>query len=151
VVLAYPPVGSSCIWVCLLNKCEISNSYCRVLLGGANNVFKVKKYCFLTEKKGCDRATSPLYEPRVYLHFEIWTLIILKCWPLSWLAKKAQWQNTEFIYAEILNKTSLALIFTSNIFYIFFSFIIKLCCISFYFCPCKFGGLFSIKNKWATC
>ena len=27
-VLGYPPVGSSCIWVCLLNKCEISNSYC---------------------------------------------------------------------------------------------------------------------------
>jgi hypothetical protein len=24
----YPPVGSSGIWVCLLNKCEISNSYC---------------------------------------------------------------------------------------------------------------------------
>ena len=24
-------------------------------------------------KKGCDRATSPLYEPRVHLRFEIWT------------------------------------------------------------------------------
>jgi hypothetical protein len=32
-------------------------------LGGDNNVFKVKKYCFLTEKRGCDSATSPLYEP----------------------------------------------------------------------------------------
>ena len=24
-------MGSSCIWVCLLNKCEISNSYCRAM------------------------------------------------------------------------------------------------------------------------
>ena len=32
VVLGYPPVGSSCIWVCLLNKCEISNSYCRAMM-----------------------------------------------------------------------------------------------------------------------
>jgi hypothetical protein len=24
-------VGSSCIWVCLLNKCEISNIYCRAM------------------------------------------------------------------------------------------------------------------------
>jgi hypothetical protein len=31
VVLGYPPVGSSCIWVCLLNKCEISNIYCRAM------------------------------------------------------------------------------------------------------------------------
>jgi hypothetical protein len=33
VVLGYPPVGSSRIniWVCLLNKCEISNSYCRAM------------------------------------------------------------------------------------------------------------------------
>ena len=30
-VLGYHPVGSSCIWVCLLNKCEISNSYCRAM------------------------------------------------------------------------------------------------------------------------
>jgi hypothetical protein len=30
-VLGYPPVGSSYIWVCLLNKCEISNSYCRAM------------------------------------------------------------------------------------------------------------------------
>ena len=30
-VLGYPPVGSSRIWVCLLNKCEISNSYCRAM------------------------------------------------------------------------------------------------------------------------
>ena len=35
-----------------------------------------------------------------------------------------QWQNTEFIYTEILNKTSLALMFTSDIFlkYIFHQF-----------------------------
>ena len=32
VVLGYPPgVGSSCIWVCFLNKGEISNSYCRAM------------------------------------------------------------------------------------------------------------------------
>ena len=31
VVLGYPPVGSSCIWVCLLNKCDISNSYCQAM------------------------------------------------------------------------------------------------------------------------
>jgi hypothetical protein len=31
VVLGYPPVGSSCIWVCLLNKCEISNGYCHAM------------------------------------------------------------------------------------------------------------------------
>jgi hypothetical protein len=43
-------------------------SISRGALGGANNVFKVKKYCFLTEKRGCDRATSPLY---VHLRFEI--------------------------------------------------------------------------------
>ena len=65
---------------------------------------------------------------------------------MSWLARKAQWQNTEFIYAEILNKTSLALIFTSNIFYIFFSFIIKLCCISFYFCPCPGQNIYLLKK-----
>jgi len=29
VVLGYPLVGSSCI--CLLNKCEISNSYCHAM------------------------------------------------------------------------------------------------------------------------
>ena len=28
-VLGYPPVGSLCIWVCLLNIRELSNSYCR--------------------------------------------------------------------------------------------------------------------------
>jgi hypothetical protein len=33
----------------------------------------LKKYCFLTEKRGCDRSTSPLYELRVHLCFEIWT------------------------------------------------------------------------------
>ena len=31
VVLGYPLVGSSYIWVCLLNKCEISNSYCHAM------------------------------------------------------------------------------------------------------------------------
>ena len=35
-------------------------------------------------------------------------------------ARITQWHNTEFIYAEILNKTSLALIFMSDIFIIFF-------------------------------
>jgi hypothetical protein len=40
-------------------------------LGGANNVIKTKNYCFLSEKKGCNRATSPLYEPRLHLRFEI--------------------------------------------------------------------------------
>jgi hypothetical protein len=29
--------------------------------------------CFLTEKKGCNCSTSPLYEPGVHLRFEIWT------------------------------------------------------------------------------
>ena len=51
---------------------EVSQSRpSRGALGGANNVFKVKKYCFLTEKRGCDSAMSPLYEPRVHLRFEI--------------------------------------------------------------------------------
>jgi hypothetical protein len=42
-------------------------------------------------------------------------------------------QNTIFIYPEILNKTSLALMFTSDILSIFFSLIIKssICCILF--------------------
>ena len=31
VVLGYLPVGTSYIWVCLLNKCEIANSYCRAI------------------------------------------------------------------------------------------------------------------------
>ena len=42
----------------------------RSALGGANNVFKVKRL-FSDRKRGCDRATSPLYEPRVHLRFEI--------------------------------------------------------------------------------
>ena len=44
--------------------------------------------------------------------------------PLSQLALITQWQNPKFIYAEILHKTSLALMFTSDIFQINFSFII---------------------------
>ena len=56
------------------------------------------------------------------------------------------WQNTEFIYTEILNKTFLALMFTSDIFYIFISFIIKSSIYAifryvtgylFYFCSCQ--------------
>ena len=42
----------------------------RGALGGANNDFKHKKYCFLRKKVGCDRANSPLYESRVNFHFE---------------------------------------------------------------------------------
>jgi hypothetical protein len=38
---------------------------------GANNVFKAKNYCFLTEKSGCNRSTPPLYQPTVHLRFEI--------------------------------------------------------------------------------
>ena len=38
----------------------------RGALGGANNVFKAKTY-----KRVCNRATSPLYEPRIHLRFEI--------------------------------------------------------------------------------
>ena len=30
-VLGYYPVGSSCLWVSLLSKCETSNSYCRAM------------------------------------------------------------------------------------------------------------------------
>ena len=30
-VLGYPPVGSSRLWVSLLNNCETSNSYCRAM------------------------------------------------------------------------------------------------------------------------
>ena len=40
-------------------------------------------------------------------------------------ARITQWQNTEFIYAEILNKIFLALMFSRDILYIFFLFIIK--------------------------
>jgi hypothetical protein len=36
-----------------------------------------------------------------------------------------QWQNPECIYGEILNKTCLALMVTSEMLYIFSSFIIK--------------------------
>jgi hypothetical protein len=38
----------------------------RGALGGANNVFKAKTY-----KRVCNRATSPLYEPRIHLRFKI--------------------------------------------------------------------------------
>ena len=45
----------------------------RGALGGANNDFKANNYCFMKKKVGCDRATSPLYEPGVHLRFEICT------------------------------------------------------------------------------
>ena len=51
--------------------------------------------------------------------------IRVKTWPLPQLARKTQWQNPECIYAQILNKTSLALMAMSEMFYIFSSFIIK--------------------------
>ena len=53
-----------------------------------------------------------------------WKIRVQK-WPLPLLARKTQWQNLECIYAEILNKTSLALMVTSEMLYIFSSFIIK--------------------------
>ena len=43
-------------------------------LKGVYNVFNAINYCFLTEKRGSsrsDRVTSPVYEPRVHLRFEI--------------------------------------------------------------------------------
>ena len=40
-------------------------------------------------------------------------------------SRETQWQNPECIYAEILNKTSLDLMVTSEMLYIFSSFIIK--------------------------
>ena len=40
----------------------------RGALGGTNNVFKA-----ITCKRVCNRATSPLYEPRIHLRFEIGT------------------------------------------------------------------------------
>ena len=51
--------------------------------------------------------------------------IRVKTWPLPWLARKTQWQNPEYIYAEILNKTSLALMVTREMLNIFSSCIIK--------------------------
>ena len=63
-------------------------------------------------------------------------IFVYKIWPMFQLAWITQWQNTEFIYAEILNKTSLVLMFTSDILYIFFYIyypVVYLCCISFYF------------------
>jgi hypothetical protein len=53
-------------------------------------------YCFVRKKVGCDRVTSPLFEPGVHLRFEIWT-------PTSFL----------------VNKTSLAQMFSRDITYIF--------------------------------
>ena len=53
-----------------------------------------------------------------------WKIRVQK-WPLPLLARKTQWQNLECIYAEILNKTSLALMVTSEMLDIFSSFIIK--------------------------
>ena len=38
---------------------------------------------------------------------------------MPYLARITQWQSAEFIYAEILNKTSMALLFTSDISYIY--------------------------------
>jgi hypothetical protein len=34
-------------------------------------ISKTNNYYFLTEKKGCDRFTPPLYQPTVHLRFEI--------------------------------------------------------------------------------
>ena len=53
-----------------------------------------------------------------------WKIRVQK-WPLPLLARKTQWQNLECIYAEILNKTSLAMMVTSEMPYIFSSCIIK--------------------------
>jgi hypothetical protein len=90
-------------------------------------VFKAKNYYFLTEKKGCDRFTPPLYQPTVHLRFEIWAptsflvigIFVYIKWPLLLLARMSQWQNSKCICAENLNKTSLALMVTSKFVYIF--------------------------------
>jgi uncharacterized membrane protein len=77
------------------------------VLGGANNVFKVKKYCSLTEKG--DAIVPPL--------------------------------NPKSIYAEILNKTTLALMFTSDILY----FALFLCTIGYLFYFCQ--NIYFLKKK----
>jgi hypothetical protein len=45
VVLGYPPMGSLWIWVCLPNKCELSNSYCpAMMLFGIKPWEKISNY-----------------------------------------------------------------------------------------------------------
>jgi len=42
------------------------------LIWSSEQCFQSKEILFSpTEKRGCDRATSPLYEPKVHLRFEI--------------------------------------------------------------------------------
>jgi hypothetical protein len=60
---------------------------------------------------------------------------------------KHQWQNPECIYAEILNKTSLALMVTSEMLYIFSSFIIK-SSMHDVFCFASLRDRIFIFNNW---
>ena len=86
----------------------------------------------LAAKISCSltRCTFVFYAKQTTQFIDIFAY---KIWTLSQLARITQLQNTIFIYREILNKTSLALMFTSDILSIFFSLIIKssICCILF--------------------
>ena len=133
VVLGYPPVRSSCIWVCLLHKCEISNSYCRAMTRfGIRPCEKIQiifnsDLKFVSVLSNVDRKYYKcIPKKRQPFRFQSGDVLLVHT--------KERWhdcipffcQKTVFLYfGIIISPSQRTYRCTSDIFYIFFSFIIK--------------------------